>query len=244
MLISHRYKFIFLKSLKTASTSLFVFLIPYCLPKSKEKKFSYNFHSQTKEVAIYKEGIIGLNKNGKKVKHVSALETKNFLDKIDKSIWKDYFKFTIVRNPWDLTVSYYFHVIKRFQENIFFTNNKYIPKFENPKNIQEHKENFTKFVEYMNEENILSRPKSYNFYKIKNNYICDYFIKYEELKSNIKYVLNKCNIKNYNFENLKNFRSDSRPKGLSYQELHSKKTKEIIEDLYYDDIEKFNYKFL
>lgn len=42
-------------------------------------------------------------------KHATALQLKNFLG---NEIWQQYFKFTIVRNPWDQVVSMYFHLRK------------------------------------------------------------------------------------------------------------------------------------
>jgi len=246
MLVSHKYKFIFLKSVKTGSTSTYIFFLPYCLPKEKSEKYDCTkLKNSRNQTGIYEEGMVGLiRKDKSKRQHVTASKVKNILDNIDSNIWENYFKFSIVRNPFDLLVSLYF-----YKKNLIL--NPLIEKFiifENPKNLEEHKENFSKFLNnlhFFKLEN--GNPESYSFYKIKNKYICDYFIKYENLKEGIEYVCEKCNIENYNLENLKYFRSNSKPINIKYEnmyrDMYDDKTKELVYDLYKEDFEKFDYKF-
>ena len=60
MLISHIKKFIFFKSVKTASTSVFNFLLPYCLPKNI---IIQDFNILSKDYFGYwPTGIVGLKK--------------------------------------------------------------------------------------------------------------------------------------------------------------------------------------
>lgn len=229
MLVSHNYKFIFLKSIKTASTSAFVFFAPYCLPKNLIKNYKFEFSSQEKYVGNYKEGMVGkIDRNPKtnriifKKKHVVAANAKTILDNIDEKIWKNYFKFTIVRNPWDLMVSLYFHKLKYFP-------------------IEMKDVNFDNFIKSLYYKKYV---EGYLFYKINEKYVCDYHIRYEHLYEGIKHVCKKANIIHYDLNNFKKFRSDSRPKGLNYKTMYkNKKTKKMVEELYESDIQKFKYVF-
>jgi hypothetical protein len=227
MLVSHKYKFIFFKTVKTASSSVFEFFTPFCLPKNIN--YNQKDYLQDKYLGFYNTGIIG-NPNYKhraKRRHVYCRKVKKILDNIDSDIWNNYFKFCVVRNPWDLCVSRYFYHYKE----------KFV------------KSNFKKMIEDMdsliaNKTKVLfalGSPK--RLYKINNKYICDYHIKYEELKNGIIEVCNKCGIKDYDLNNLPNFKSGFRDKSVHYSEYYDDYLKKLVEKMYEDDIKKFNYKF-
>ena len=100
------------------------------------------------------------------------------------------------------------------------------------------KGNFNDLVEKLGSE----RNHNYDIYKINNEYICDFYMKYENIKDDLKYVCEKCNIE-YDLTKLKNFNSNYKPEGIKYREFYNDKRKKIIHDLYADYIEKFNYEF-
>lgn len=79
MLVSHSHKFIFIKSKKTAGSSIQDYLAPYC-----------------------RKGIVEKYIPGG---HRTAESTKR---KIGDEIWNSYLKICPVRNPWDILVSWYF----------------------------------------------------------------------------------------------------------------------------------------
>ena len=100
MLVSHRKKFIFTKTAKTAGTSVESYFEKYCMPEGEWQQ------SHTREEYISETGIIGYR--GKKPPetkfygHMSASEIKGYLG---PEVWEDYFKFTVIRNPFDKLVS-------------------------------------------------------------------------------------------------------------------------------------------
>lgn len=77
MLVSHTYKFIYIKTHKTASTSIQFFLTPFC-----------------------QDGIVDSKKN----RHRTAASA---LEIVGKEVWDTYTKVCAVRNPWDKMVSRY-----------------------------------------------------------------------------------------------------------------------------------------
>ncbi len=93
MIISHKYKFIYIRSQKTASTSLDVFFSAYC----GEEDVVTVMPEQTPD--WHRARNYGpLNNN-----HLPANVVRDYTDKFD-----EYYKFTSVRNPLDKMLSCYF----------------------------------------------------------------------------------------------------------------------------------------
>ena len=109
MVISNNKKFIFIHIYKTGGNSVSSLLLPYA---RKREKFSQKWISRYIINRINK--LLRLNDQGNKWingirKHATALEIK---DCIGDKKFAEYFKFTIVRNPYDFLVSLY-HYIKQ-----------------------------------------------------------------------------------------------------------------------------------
>lgn len=101
MIISHKFKFIFIKTRKTAGTSIEVYLSGFC---DKEDILTpISPESDKHEPRNY----------GTFYNHVSASEVRS---KVGDKMWGDYFTFCIERNPWDKTISY-FHMQKALYNN-------------------------------------------------------------------------------------------------------------------------------
>ena len=120
MIINHRYKFIFIKTKKTAGTSIEIALSALCderdviteiggdevIRQSLGLKGSQNYNIPAKfyEKKDWLKLALLLNP-----KHFSQHSTAAFVrSNVDDSVWKNYFKFCFERNPFDKAVSRYY----------------------------------------------------------------------------------------------------------------------------------------
>lgn len=92
MIISHKYKFIFVKTYKTAGTSLEVYLSNYC---GEDDVITEIFppvpgHRPRNAKSFYN--------------HMPAVEIRR---RVGEAVWHSYFKFCVERNPWDKVLSFY-----------------------------------------------------------------------------------------------------------------------------------------
>jgi hypothetical protein len=92
MIISHKYRFIFVKTLKTAGTSIEVFLSRHCGPDDV-----------LTPILPHVEPHVARNHDGY-FNHMPAVDIR---DRVGPKIWQTYFKWCVERNPWDKTLSYY-----------------------------------------------------------------------------------------------------------------------------------------
>lgn len=104
VLVSHKYKFIYIKNAKVAGTSVESFFGKYCI--DPQKKYNYS-HIQEQYCDEY--GIIGERgpnvKNKKWKNHLNAEKIKLYLG---QERFNSYLKFCVIRNPYDKMVSLYF----------------------------------------------------------------------------------------------------------------------------------------
>lgn len=92
MIISHQHRFIFIKTVKTAGTSIEIFLSQQCGPSDVVTPI---FPHVEPHVARNHAGFYH---------HMSAFEIRS---RVAPEIWRTYFKFCVERNPWDKTLSHY-----------------------------------------------------------------------------------------------------------------------------------------
>jgi Sulfotransferase family len=109
MILSHKHKFIFVKTFKTAGTSIEIFLSQHCGQLDIVTPILPEVESHTPR---NHEGYYN---------HMPAFEIR---DRIDPNIWNSYFKFCVERNPWEKTLSWYY--MKKFREDKELTLDRYL----------------------------------------------------------------------------------------------------------------------
>lgn len=164
-----------------------------------------------------------------KEKHLIASAAKY----IYRDYWDDYFKFTIVRNPWDRMVS----MTKFPSQYGCYMKNKLI-------NVNPYLRKYNKIeIDYRATKPPKAfRPKAYltdavylNILDVPINYVA----RFETLQSDWEYIQDeiKCNVE------LKHYTRNKRKHRKHYSHYYTEYTKQQVQDKYAKDIEHFNYKF-
>ena len=124
MIISHKYKFIFIKTTKTAGTSIEVFLSQFCgdddiltpfnVPEEGHSPRNFSGLWNPIPEMLLNRGLKRLSvlrRLTKRRKFYNHMPAKIVRGLVPPATWDGYFKFCVERNPWDKTLSHY-HMIK------------------------------------------------------------------------------------------------------------------------------------
>jgi hypothetical protein len=115
MIVSHRHRFIFLKTSKTASTSVEIALSKYCgeqdvitpISQRDERRRKALGYPGPRNYVLPEPVEPGAGTRGPRRfrRHMRAIRVRDLLP---PAVWESYYKFCVVRNPWDRLVSMYF----------------------------------------------------------------------------------------------------------------------------------------
>lgn len=228
MIISHKYKFIFIKTEKTAGTSIEVFLSeqsgksdvvtpirPHVEPHvAQNHKRAWNplpEHVENKGIGTRKVFKQLLNRK-KYFNHIHARAVKS---RTSSRIWNDYFKFCVERNPWDKTLSHYHMIKDRSGETMTF-------------------EDYIK-----NEKFRINYPK---YTDRAGNLLVDEVIKYESLPDDLTRIFDELGIP-FNGSLAVRAKSEYRDCRRAYQESYSSDHADVIEKAFAKEIQMHGYSF-
>lgn len=235
MLISHKKKFIYTKTAKTAGTSVESYFEKFCMPEG-----AWEFSGEREEY-VSQEGIIGYRGNNPRGKewrnHMSAIDIRN---KIDSSIWDGYFKFCVVRDPFDKLISG-FHYFDKQRKNQTITKKitnqiKSILGRTPSMDRIEGKNSIERFRDWIRKGgSVIDRDK----YMINGTVCIDYFIRYEDLENGVMHVCDQLDIP-FEPDRIPRMKGGLREK-ISSRDYYDEETIQIVGKLYEFELEYFGY---
>lgn len=234
-MISHSHNFIYFRNPKTASHAILKYL------DSQEvtlKNIPYNVES---------ESYTGFLKTFYKF-HLSGKLLKR---EIDKNIYKDYFKFCFVRNPWDKMVSMW-----RYMERhtfLSYVNSKSFTGFARRKYSFWDKNSGSNLNEYVEINKLIPDKLTFDAFLLyifdsemkvifesgssfsKN---ADFIGKYENLKNDFDFICDKLKLPRTNLDV-----ANKSDRNKDYRVYYNNRTRDLVGDAFSEDIINFNYSF-
>ena len=169
----------------------------------------------------------------KETKHLLASQAKE----IYSEYWEDYFKFSFVRNPWDRMVSMLkyssFYGVYVNPQKKHVDCSKYLEKYGTPITVEyDHR-----FYDTKNLNKKQHKPNC-----VYGNILdedLDFIGKFEDLKKDCSFLKSKLNIDNdFNIH-----AEDHKTRSNCYRDYYTEESKNLIGDLYKEDIKFFKYHF-
>lgn len=230
MLISHRHRFIYTKTLKTAGTSIENFFEPACRADG-----SARMGALTDEL-ISDAGVVGYcgpNRKGKKwYDHMPAKKIKSLLD---GEAWNDYFKFCVIRNPYDKLVSAFHFYEWLVNHYTGWQRTKLVLAHGiRPKSKVHEVKRFRNWVAWT------WWFVDSNKYLIDGDVCVDFFIRYESLLPDTKAVCEKVNFP-FEPDRIPKLNTDIRPRNCELAEYYDTKTIEIVQKRFRFELNYFGY---
>jgi hypothetical protein len=230
MIISHRHRFIFLKTRKTAGTSVEIALSRLCGPEDLITPLLPADEAMRRELGgrgpqhcrepfrHYRAADWWrlLRRRRPKLRfhhHIGAAEAR---DRIGPGVWDGYFRFCFERNPWDKVISYYYHRQRKRQA----------PAID-----------FSEFVLSGQGDEV----SDFDRYCIDGRVNMHFIGRYEHLEQDLEEVRRRLGLADpLELPRAKSgFRQDRRP----YQELYGEAERARVAQAFAREIDHFGYRF-
>lgn len=230
MIISHKYKFIFLKTNKTAGTSIEIALSKFCGPNDvitpispEDEKIRKEFGCRGPQNYLsplwdytYKD-LTRFFQKGRRVhrfyNHISASEV---LAHVGPKLWDNYFKFCFERNPWDRIVSLYYWRYK-----------------------SEPRPTFSDFV--ASDDPLINKQKGFDLYTIDGHIAVNKICRFENMAEELETIRSQLGIPES--LDLPHAKSRFRKNRQSYHDYFGEEEKGKIAELFSDEIILLGYEF-
>jgi hypothetical protein len=231
MLISHKYKFIFIKTRKTASTSIEMALsqlmdegdaITPIAPKDEKTRtdmgiFPRNYSGRFNLVAEFFHENRNIERSLKDFikarRYYNHLAAEKIRSRLGKEKWDSYYKFCFDRNPWDKCLSHYYW---KNRETTFYEN----------------------FDAYINSGDMCFNRQLYTTF---DEVIVDDVFRYEDLATELPRIMSELGVP---FDNeLPRAKSGIRKKGTDYRDVLSNEQSGRIAEAFAKEIALMGYEF-
>lgn len=218
MLVSHRKRFIYTKTLKAAGTSVESYFEPYCMA---EGEWALSHHRDEYQSP---HGIIGYRGQNPPIpcnwwNHMSAHAIR---ERLGEEIWSSYFKFCVIRNPYEKVVSHFCFLRSK---------GRIVVDETDPDPIQLEK--WLKSSEL---------PMDRDTFLIDGRVCMDFIARYEHLTEDLSQICARLKLP-WDPSRLPQWKAGFRPKGASIDTMFNQTSLEIVRKAYATEFELFGYTF-
>lgn len=204
MILSYKHKFIFIKTMKTAGTAIQAALAPLCGPRDVVTPI---------DKRVCPAGYKHQNHRGFN-SHMGAAQIKSV---IPDDIWFDCYRFSVVRNPWDVVVSQYFYHRRIGREPM---GRRDVP-----------------FNDWVSSGGI-GFPDNYSKYTIDNWVQMHCLIRYEDIDRQFAQVVQELKLPSVQLPVVNRSRRER-----DYRLYYNEESKEVVRRYYAKEIELLGYEF-
>lgn len=228
MIISHKHRFIFIKTSKTASTSIEIALSGLCgeediitpiSSKDENTRQELGYRGpQNYRIPLHKYSIadwlryLFLFKRAQFYNHMSARKIRRY---VGCEVWDGYFKFCFARNPWDRAISHYYWFKKRYAT----------------------------FQDYLQSRKA-RRIKGFKLYTIGGQVVVDKVYRYEELDRAMEDIARVLHLERPIVLPERKAKGHLRGDKRHYSEILTAKEKEMIAAMFNNEIQLLKYQYL
>ncbi len=230
MIISHKHKFIFLKTRKTAGTSIEIALSRFCgdediitpidsVDERLREELSYrgpqNFRHTPED---------GQTPRGERqIDYYNHMQAKGARTLIGAEVWDKYFKFCFERNPWDRAISMHFRRTHGLQPRPTLLE---FLRHENEKHLSRDKR---------------SRLPNFRIYSIGGDVVVDHVGLYEDLDSELERIATLLDLPGE--IELPKAKASARKDRRPYREVMGREERDIVAGICAREIKHFGYVF-
>lgn len=224
MLVSHSKRFIYLKTMKTAGTSIEIFFERFCRPPGAGAE------SHRVAQIVGPEGIVGHRgpehrDSGGATRYFNHMAAEAVRAAVGTGTWDSYFKFCAIRNPYDKMVSYWWFVLAP-EERLRMA----------AASFGEVRGAFGDFVRATSAD-ALDR----HVYLIGTRVAVDYFIRYECLQADLEEVCRLLGVDRCRSE-LGRYKSEMRLRPEHYSDYYDADAEDRIAGVYAWEMSRFGYR--
>lgn len=219
MLVSHRHQFIYLKTIKTAGTSVEIYFERFCVPSGEDAPAQHG-----REAAVSAAGIVGFrgaDTSGQEwYNHMPA---RLLRERLGSEAWDAYFKFCAIRNPFDKAVSWFWFSLpesdrRELSAATFATVRAAFSRWIAPDVL----------------------PRDRDVYTIDGREAVDAFVRYEHLEDDLSKICAGIGVP-WVPRALGRYKSEFRTRAEPFAEYYEAAEERIVRDVYGWELGRFGY---
>ena len=231
MILSHKHRFIYIKTYKTASTSIEAALSEICgpddvitpaseplmQPRTGQRAQNYRLdHPAVPKRPLWRRLLRRPERHYHPsvgfYEHMPAWRVRGY---VGEEVWSSYYKFSFERNPWDRQVSWYFYKTKSKTVR---------PSFD-----------------AFNADRRKARVENFDLYAIDDTICLDFVGTYERLDQDFKKAIQGIGLPEEIELPMTNVSPEER--GLDYRSFYTDQSRDLMAEWYAREIKAFGYQF-